>query len=65
MTKEEVQAFLQDLGVKAVKVTDDIVEKVENAKAQFDTETRRKVRTFWICVTVIGFVAGVGIGVLI
>lgn len=65
MTKEEVQAFLQDLGVKAVKVTDDIVEKVENAKAQLDTETRRKVRTVWICVTVIGFVAGVGIGVLI
>lgn len=65
MTKEEVQAFLQDLGVKAVKVTDDIVEKVENAKAQLDTETRRKVRTFWICVAVIGFVAGVGIGVLI
>lgn len=65
MTKEEVQAFLQDLGVKAVKVTDDIVEKVENAKAQLDTETRRKVRAFWVCVTVLGVAVGIGIGVLI
>lgn len=65
MTKEEVKSFLDGLGVKVSEITDDVIAKVENAKAQLDTETRRKVRTVWICVTVIGFVAGVGIGVLI
>ncbi len=65
MTKEEVKSFLDGLGVKVSEITDDVIAKVENAKAQLDTETRRKVRAFWVCVTVLGVAVGIGIGVLI
>lgn len=47
MTKEEVKSFLDGLGVKVSEITDDVIAKVEAAKAQLDTETRRKVRAFW------------------
>lgn len=65
MTKEEVKSFLDGLGVKVSEITDDVIAKVEAAKAQLDTETRRKVRAFWVCVTVLGVAVGIGIGVLI
>lgn len=65
MTKEEVQAFLEKLGVKVGEITDDVIAKVENAKAQLDTETRRKVRTFWIGMTMLALVLGIGIGYLL
>ena len=65
MTKEEVKSFLDGLGVKVSEITDDVIAKVENATAQLDTETRRKVRAFWVCVTVLGVAVGIGIGVLI
>ncbi len=65
MTKEEVKSFLDGLGVKVSEITDDVIAKVENAKAQLDTETRRKVRTFWIGVTMLALVLGIGIGYLL
>ena len=65
MTKEEVQVFLEKLGVKVGEITDDVIAKVENAKAQLDTETRRKVRTFWIGMTLLALVLGIGIGYLL
>lgn len=65
MTKEEAQTFLKKLGITAVTATDEIVEKIEDAKAELDTETRRKVRAFWLCVTGLAVVAGIGIGALI
>ena len=65
MTKEEVKSFLDGLGVKVSEITDDVIAKVEAAKAHLDTETRRKVRAFWLCVTVLGVAVGIGIGVLI
>lgn len=65
MTKEEVKSFLDGLGVKVSEITDDVIAKVENAKAQLDTETRRKVRTFWIGVTMFALVLGIGIGYLL
>lgn len=59
MTKTEAKTFLEQLGVKVSEITDDVIAKVENAKAQLDTETRRKVRTFWGPVGfVVGLVAG-------
>ncbi len=59
MTKEEVKSFLDGLGVKVSEITDDVIAKVEAAKAQLDTETRRKVRAFWGPVGfVVGLVAG-------
>lgn len=65
MTKEEVKSFLDGLGVKVSEITDDVIAKVENTKAQLDTETRRKVRTFWIGVTMLALVLGIGIGYLL
>lgn len=65
MTKEEVKSFLDGLGVKVSEITDDVIAKVENAKAQLDTETRRKVRTFWIGMTMLALVIGIGIGYLL
>ena len=62
MTKEEVKAFLDNLGIKVDEVTDEIAEKVEAEKAKLDTETRRKVRVVW---GLIGVIVGIGIGVLI
>lgn len=65
MTKEEVKSFLDGLGVKVSEITDDVIAKVENAKAQLDTDTRRKVRTFWIGMTMLALVLGIGIGYLL
>lgn len=65
MTKEEVKSFLDGLGVKVSEITDEVIAKVENAKAQLDTDTRRKVRTFWIGMTMLALVLGIGIGYLL
>lgn len=65
MTKEEVKAFLDNLGIKVDEVTDEIAEKVEAEKAKLDTETRRKVRAFWLAVLVLGVAAALGVGVML
>lgn len=65
MTKEEVKSFLDGLGVKVSEITDDVIAKVEKAKVQLDTDTRRKVRTFWIGMTMLALVLGIGIGYLL
>lgn len=62
MTKNEVKEWLDKLGVKVEEVTDDLIAKVEAQKAQLDTETRRKVRAFWIGVTAVGIVLGIAAG---
>lgn len=62
MTKNEVKEWLDKLGVKVEEVTDDLIAKVEAQKAQLDTETRRKVRAFWIGVTAVGIVHGIAAG---
>lgn len=55
MTKEEVLAKLKELGIDVNGATDEVIQKaqawLEDQKAQLDTETRRKVRAFWIGVT--------------
>ena len=65
MTKEEVKSFFDGLGVKGSEITDDVIAKVENAKARLGVELRRKVRTFWIGVTMLALVLGIGIGYLL
>ncbi len=62
MTKEEVKEWLDKIGVKVEEVTDELIAKVEAQKAQLDTETRRKVRAFWIGVTAVGIVLGIAAG---
>ena len=62
MTKEEVLAKLKELGLDVGGATDEVIAKaqawLEDQKAQLDTETRRKVRSFWIGCTVAGVVLG-------
>ena len=65
MTKYEAKAWLEKLGVKVSEITDEMLAKIDAAKAQMDTDTRRKVRAFWLCVTALGVVVGIGIGTLV
>ena len=66
MTKEEVLAKLQELGLDVNGATEEVIQKaqawLEDQKAQLDTETRRKVRAFWIGVTAVGIVLGIAAG---
>lgn len=66
MTKEEVLAKLKDLGLDVNGATEEVIQKaqawLEDQKAQLDTETRRKVRAFWIGVTAVGIVLGIAAG---
>lgn len=66
MTREEVKAMLNEIGVKAEELSEraieKIQEKIDSEKELMDTETRRKVRKFWIVVSVVTFCIGVGVG---
>ena len=65
MTKEEVKAFLDNFGIKVDEVTDEIAEKVEAEKAKLDTETRRKVRSFWLAVLALSVAVSLGLGTML
>ena len=66
MTKEELIAKLKELGLDVNGATEEVIQKAqawhEDQKAQLDTETRRKVRAFWIGVTAVGIVLGIAAG---
>lgn len=66
MTKEGVLAKLKELGLDVNGATEEVIQKaqawLEDQKAQLDTETRRKVRAFWIGVTAVGIVLGIAAG---
>ena len=66
MTKEEVLAKRKELGLDVNGATEEVIQKaqawLEDQKAQLDTETRRKVRAFWIGVTAVGIVLGIAAG---
>lgn len=66
MTKEEVLAKLKELGLDVNGATEEVIQKaqawLEDQKAQLDTETRRKVRAFWIGVTAVGIVLSIAAG---
>ena len=66
MTKEGVLAKLKELGLDVNGATEEVIQKaqawLEDQKAQLATETRRKVRAFWIGVTAVGIVLGIAAG---
>lgn len=66
MAKEELIAKLKELGLDVNGATEEVIQKaqawLEDQKAQLDTETRRKVRAFWIGVTAVGIVLGIAAG---
>lgn len=43
MTKEELKALIEELKQKGEDYTEELYAKLEQAKEQMDTETRRKV----------------------
>lgn len=65
MTKQEFQELIEKLGVRADQLAEDVEERVDEWEAGLDAETRRTVRPYWICISVITFVLGCGLGVLI
>lgn len=66
MTKDDLQKLLASIGVNLSDLKGEALEKVEAwldaQKASLDTETRRKVRAFWIGVTAVGIVLGIAAG---
>lgn len=65
MTKEELKALIEELKAKGEDITDELYKKLEQAKSEMDTQTRRKLRIYWsiACVVclVIGYMIGKGI----
>lgn len=62
MTKEELKALIEEIKAKGEDYADELYMKLEQAKSEMDTETRRKVRIFWsiacaVCL-IIGYFAG-------
>lgn len=60
MTKEELKSALKDFGSKGKQIADELYDKLETEKEELDTQTRRKVRVFWICACVVSFLTGYG-----
>lgn len=55
MTYDEIKQKIRELGTDAAQ---EIGKRIDEEKAQLDTETRRKVRAFWAPVgIVLGFAA--------
>lgn len=65
MTKEEVQAFLEKLGVRVSEITDEVVAEVEAWKESVDTETRRKMRVVCVVCGIVCFALGMGVSALL
>lgn len=65
MTKEELKALIEELKQKGEDYTEELYMKLEQAKSEMDTQTRRKLRIYWsiACVVclVIGYMAGSGL----
>lgn len=59
MTYDEIKQKIRELGTDAAQ---EIGKRIDEEKAQLDTETRRKVRAFW---APIGFVLGFAAAYLI
>lgn len=62
MTKQELPTLLKDFGTKGKQVADELYAKLEDEKAQLDTDTRRTVRVFWVFVSAVAFAVGVFVG---
>lgn len=65
MTKEELKKLIEELKAKGEDYADELYMKLEQAKSEMDTQTRRKVRIWWsiacaVCL-VIGYMVGKGL----
>ena len=62
MTKEELKTLIEELKAKGEDYADELYMKLEQAKSEMDTETRRKMRVVYgvacaVCL-VVGYFAG-------
>lgn len=62
MTNDDFKDWLKDVGVKVEDLTQEAYAKLQAAKAQLDTTTRRKCRLFWAPVSAVTFLLGIGVG---
>lgn len=62
MTKQELESLLKVFGTKGQKIASEIYSKLEDEKAELDTDTRRTVRVFWVFVSSLALFAGIAIG---
>lgn len=62
MTQQELENQLKAFGSKGKEIAAEIYDKLEQEKAELDTDTRRTVRIFWVFVSVLALCAGIGIG---
>ena len=58
MTKEELKKLIEELKAKGEDYGDELYMKLEQAKSEMDTETRRKVRIYWSIACAVCLVAG-------
>ena len=58
MTKQEIETQLKEFGTKGKKIAAEIYDKIKTEKEALDTDTRRKVRAFFLLIgVVIGAIA--------
>lgn len=62
MTNDDFKDWLKDVGVKVEDLTQEAYAKLQAAKAQLDTTTRRKCRLFCAPVSAVTFLLGIGVG---
>ena len=62
MTKSDLQSLLKKFGIRSEELADELYAKLEDEKAQLDTDTRRTVRVFWVFVSAVAFAVGVFVG---
>ena len=62
MTNDDFKDWLKDVGVKVEDLTQEAYAKLQAAKAQLDTTTRRKCRLLWAPVSAVTFLLGIGVG---
>lgn len=65
MTLDELKQALSDLGDKADAKASEIYKEMQAEKQTLDTETRRKVRVFWIGACVVSFFVGLTFSIIL
>lgn len=63
--KDDAQKIIDELGVKVTYLSEETAKKVVEWKSNLDTTTRREVRKYWIGVSIVTFLLGYGLALLL
>lgn len=63
--KDQAQKIIDELGLKVNYLSEETAKKVVEWKATVDTDTRREVRKYWIGLTVIAFLLGYAVAMVL